>query len=363
MATSAKATSQQLSALTWNVEGIKKNIFPLAEVLNSKKSSLVFLSEPQVYQCDIASIAQYIDHDYCFSLNSEDDMDPELPLLKSKAKGGTMVLWRKWLDPHIKVIPVTTASFLPLVLTLPGYQPSVHVAVYLPTHGQDTEFVSELANLRNCLDELVTTYSNPCIYIRGDANVNAKNTTRVKIMQSFKQHFNLTETNIEHKTYHHFVGDGKFDSNVDVILHTADSSNPQVYPECVTSIICQKDTPSISSHHDLILSSFSLPPAMPEASSSELVAAPRLSLQRNKIEWSEEGVAEYESIVSKQLRRIRDTWLVPNCQASMSVLLQLSNTILSKAALATNEGRTLERKTSLKKKKVPHLILKAKPRF
>ena len=318
MATSAKATSQQLSALTWNIEGIKRNVFSLVEVLTSEKSSLVFLSEPQVYQCVMANIVQYLDHDYCSSLNSEDIMDPELPLLKSKAKGGTMVLWRKWLDPHIKVIPVSTASFLPIVLTLPGCQPSVHVAVYLPTHGQDTEFVSELASLRNCLDDLLTKYSNPCLYIRGDANVNAKNTTRVKIMKSFRQHFNLTETIIEHKTYHHFVGGGKYDSNVDVILHSAGSKNLKIYTENVTSIICQKNTPGINSHHDLILSSFSLPPGSPETSSADLVDAPRLPIQRNNIEWSEEGVIEYETIVGAQLRRIRNTWLVPNCQASMS---------------------------------------------
>ena len=70
---------------------------------------------------------------------------------------------------------------------MPDRCPSVHLALYMPTHGQDTEFVSELASLRNCLDDLVATHSNLCIYIRGDSNVNAKNTNRVSMLKSSMQ--------------------------------------------------------------------------------------------------------------------------------------------------------------------------------
>ena len=168
--------------------------------------TLVFLSEPQAYQCELSSILQYINQEYCHSLNSEDIYETDLPLLRSKAKGGTMVLWRKYLDPHVKLIDVNSTAFLPLLLSMPGRCPSLHVALYMPTHGQDTEFVSELASLRNCLDHQIATHSNLCIYIRGDSNVNAKNTNRVSMLKSFMQHFNLTETIITHKTYHHFVG-------------------------------------------------------------------------------------------------------------------------------------------------------------
>ena len=184
MATSAKASYQKLTALTWNIEGVKRNMFMLAEILNSRSCSLVFLSEPQAYQCDLNHITQYIAHKYCYMLNYEDNYEPELPLHQSKAKGGTMVLWQKWLDPYVKVVAVTTTAFLPIVLSIPGSQPTVHVALYLPTHGQDTEFVSELASLRNCLDELNSVYDYPRIYIRGDANVNNKNVNRVNILKA-----------------------------------------------------------------------------------------------------------------------------------------------------------------------------------
>ena len=83
MATSAKATPQQLRALSWNIENIRRNVFVLRDFLNTEDVSLVFLSETQVYQCDLPSIAQYLDYDYCYSLNSDDLYDQDLPLVYS----------------------------------------------------------------------------------------------------------------------------------------------------------------------------------------------------------------------------------------------------------------------------------------
>ena len=326
----------------------------LAEVLRSEMPSLVFLSEPQVFQSDIQNTAQYFQPDYCYFLNSEDSNDPDLPLVSSKAKGGTMILWRKYLDPFIKVVNVNSSAFLPIVISIPGSRTSVHVALYLPTHGQDTEFVSELANLRNCLDDLITEYGNPCIYIRGDGNVNIKNTNRVNILSSFKTHFDLNETEILHKTYHHFVGHGLYDSNVDVILHSRGS---KVSPEAIMGILCQKNNPAMYSHHDIILSTFSLPPGDKEQSAGDLVSAPRMNHQRNKVIWTEEGIEKYSALVSTHLRRIRDTWLDPQSQASMSVLLQLTNSMLSKAASDTNESKVLNSKVTPRRKKIPQPIL------
>ena len=311
--------------MTWNAENVKKNIFALADFLNAHQSSLVFLSEPQAYQADLPSIVQYVKHDYFFSLNSDDLADPELPLVCSKARGGTMVLWRRWLDPYVRVIPVTSSAFLPILLTLPECRPSVHVALYLPTHGQDTEFVSEIANLKNCLDRLNSTHNYPLLYIRGDANVNCKNLTRVKVLKSFMAHFNLVRIEITHKTYHHFVGAGQYDSNVDVILHTVGTTISGMQQEKISGIICQKITPVMSSHHDVILSSFHLPPGDAEPESDGLICAPKLDIQRVKVMWTEDGIDEYSEQVSSLLRYIRSTWLHPSSQASMSVLLQLTN--------------------------------------
>ena len=132
--------------MTWNIEGIKPHQYFLSEALLSQLPDLVFLSEPQAFQCDMDPAMKSVCHEYCHWLNSEDLYDQDLPLVKSKSKGGTLAMWRKWLDPHISVHPVQSPAFLPLILQLPGALTSVHIAVYLPTSGKEYEFISELAN-------------------------------------------------------------------------------------------------------------------------------------------------------------------------------------------------------------------------
>ena len=124
-------------------------------------------------------------------------------------------------------------------------------------------------------------------------------------------------------------------------------------------ILCQKNNPAIYSHHDIILSTFSLPPGDKEQSAGDLVtvSAPRMNHQRNKVIWTEEGIEKYSALVSTHLRRIRDTWLDPQSQASMSVLLQLTNSMLSKAASDTNESKVLNSKVTPRRKKIPQPIL------
>ena len=244
-------------------------------ILHTWQPALAFLSEPLAYQCDLQAMNQYLGPQYCCSLNSEDIYDPELPLYKSKTKGGTMVLWQRQFDPHLKVIPVNTTTFLPVVLTLPGAKPAVHVSLYLSTHGQDSAFVSELANLKICLESLNASYDCPDIYIRGDGNVNAKNSNRVTLLESFIFSMNLKQTEIHHKTYHHFVGQGQFDSNVDILLQSK-----VVKEEQVVKILCKHEDQGMNSHNDAIISEFSASPGHVEPPSSNLVPAPRLDHTR-----------------------------------------------------------------------------------
>ena len=236
--------------LTWNIENVKTHKYALCKHLLASMPDLVLLSEPQSYQTDIRQALDGVSHEYDFWLNSDDLQDPELPLVKPRAVGGTLALWRKWLDPYISVYPVQSSAFLPLVLKLPDSRTSVHVALYLPTHGRDAEFVSELASLQNCIEDICTKHKDAVVFIRGDSNCNLRNTNRMQLLANFLEEFSLTQVPILHPTYHHFVGDGKFDSNIDILLHTKLGNVSEV----VTDIMCIKNDPEISSHHDMIIS-------------------------------------------------------------------------------------------------------------
>ena len=75
----------------------------------------------------------------------------------------------------MKVLPTTSPAVLPIILSVPGLARSAHIALYLPTHGKDSEFVSALAALESCMLSITEEYSCP-IYMRGDCNVNPSNT-------------------------------------------------------------------------------------------------------------------------------------------------------------------------------------------
>ena len=98
-----------------------------------------------------------------------------------------MALWKRSFDPYITPLPSNSSAILPLLLKLPESKVSVHIAIYLPTHGKDVEFLEELSNLQLCIDDIRSSHNDPVIFVRGDANRNEKNRTRSLSLQSFIQ--------------------------------------------------------------------------------------------------------------------------------------------------------------------------------
>ena len=152
--------------MTWNVEGLHRNIHSLKYFIDLHKRHLVFLSEPQTFQCDAAILLQPVRGCYSYHLNSEDLHTPDMVLNSSKAKGGTMILWKTSLDPFVSIIPTNTPSVVAVLLKVPGYIASVHVAIYLPTAGQEVQFISALSNLDTCLGDLLDKSPHtPFLYV------------------------------------------------------------------------------------------------------------------------------------------------------------------------------------------------------
>ena len=282
-----------------------------------------------------------VSHEYSYWLNSNDRHDPELSLSTSRSVGGTLAMWRKHLDPYITVHPTQTSAVLPLVLQLPGAKISAHIAVYLPTIGKDAQFVAELANLQNCIDELNNNYNDPIVFVRGDFNVNPKNTARLGLLKSLMSQYSFNKVNIGHPTYHHFTGDDKSDSILDIILYSKHAKHISV-SESLTQIICKFLHPEMSSHHDLLFSQFSLPSQDRTDNSENLEQAPRTNIIRNKILWSQEGSENYSELVSTQLQQLRQVCPSKPCRTATSVILQSTNHLLNLAACLTNPSFSID---------------------
>ena len=131
--------------------------------------------------------------------------------------------------------------------------------MYLPTAGQDDLFTCALAALDVMLSDLNEKHDGQApIFVRGDANASSKNVLRSSLLQHFLTKHNLHRLHISHLTYHHFIGNGLFDSDLDVVLY----SNTPSATETLVDVICKLQNPLINSLHDIIISEFTLPPGL-----------------------------------------------------------------------------------------------------
>ena len=122
-------------------------------------------------------------------------------------------------------------------------------------------------------------------------NVNIKNKSRVTIFNNFCKVYSLIPTAINHTTYHHFLGDGLFDSNLDIIAHSEAIANPEI----IQKIICKHEEPFVESHHDILLSSFSLPLYEFAKNLDNLIEAPKVPNKRIKVIWKDENIPKQEN--------------------------------------------------------------------
>ena len=263
-------------------------------------------------------------------------------------------MWKKHFYQHISICTRgLSASFLPLIFSAPGLVTSIHITIYLPTAGKDIEFVEELAKLDDCIESLTGEHPNAVLYIRGDSNVNKKDKNRTALFKKLCNDWNLVETKIGHPTYHHFTGNGSSDSQLDVLLRSKTAS------ESLEEIYCKLENPLILSHHDALLSSFSLPPSTPPPPDMDNPLAPRIENMRVRVHWGDAGIENYKSSIEENLARIRSNWLDSSSPSSFSVLLQTTNAFLDLCARKTNSSTKLCKKFGDKSTKKPTYLVQS----
>ena len=69
-----------LVVISWNIEGLERNIHNLDHFLSIVKPCLVLLSEPQIFACDVARAMLVSAGNYKYYMNSKDSHDPDTSL-------------------------------------------------------------------------------------------------------------------------------------------------------------------------------------------------------------------------------------------------------------------------------------------
>ena len=59
-----EATYNKMKILTWNIEGLKAQVFTLVDVTLEYLPDLIFISEPQVFRTTAGSLMDYLNHEY-----------------------------------------------------------------------------------------------------------------------------------------------------------------------------------------------------------------------------------------------------------------------------------------------------------
>ena len=350
-------TPMIIKNLTWNIEGFSRNSFNLLKILSQEDPSCIFISEPWLYLADAPLALQQFLPQYCYFLNSEDRHDPLLSLTKSRAHGGTLAIWKKELDAYISILEPSSSHVLALVLDKPGYKVSIHITVYLTTCGRDPDFFKDLVHLQDTLDYVNEKYPEASIYIRGDANAATtprNNNKRDEVFKFFITENRLFPININHKTYHHFTNNGLSDSCIDVLLQPEDSD-----AETLEKILCMKTNPLIDSSHDALISNISLAYQDTSDKLNDIPVAPKIEHIKHKIEWSTEGIKNYQDLVLKTLPPLQQDYSDVHTPEVASVLFQVTNHILTEAAKTTNKCIQLVKKSKPRKPFIPPEVSEA----
>ena len=188
--------------------------------------------------------------------------------------------------------------------------------------------------------------------IRGDANAAIPPrdfNSRDSLFNYFMERLNLCPLLTNHKTYHHFMGNGVSDSSIDVILQKSSSF---IISEEIKTILCSKSDSRVDSKHDIIVSAISVP-FIGEVSEKLLDKPPTIPNTKHRILWSDEGIMNYRNILSQSLLNIQHNWQNPSSPVSFSVLLELTNEALASAAKNTNKLIDLSKEKPPFKVKVP----------
>ena len=145
--------------MSWNIEGLRRNIFNLKELIDEYEPDFVFLSESQLYSCDVNLSMRYLENTYGFYLNSSDKFDHDLPLTHPKAWGGTMAIWKISLDPYLSIQKSRDQSKLQVSETFNDFTEDYDNILNLAKHSPPIKPITEGESL-NLLLKMKTNVSD-----------------------------------------------------------------------------------------------------------------------------------------------------------------------------------------------------------
>ena len=135
---------------------------------------------------------------------------------------------------------------------------------------------------------------------------------------------------INHTTYHHFTNNGLSDSTIDILLFLPTHIRWSPGEHC-RSYYVVGPTPVLT------LVMMLLYPLLLFLTKDNIVA-PKIKHTKHKIIWTDEGMLQYQMLVSKTLPTLQTDYCEVSEPEVASVLFQITNHILTDADKKTNKS-------------------------
>ena len=277
--------------------------------------------------------------DYEFETTSSDSFLPaeDIILQRGPVWHGTAIGWHSSISSFIKTIPIVSTRFCGIKLEYSGIDIIAYTA-YLPTSGQDDEFIEEISNLSHDISENVTRKT--VIVIGMDSNSSQKSSSRrQEAFSLFTEKFQLQTILPGSKpTFHH--NNGVSESQIDHIL----TNNPNA----VTFLkqICKLDDPVNISSHDVILGNLKILKVNNEEEEIDYSNTYEEFIP-TKIIWTENQ--EYQRITAEILNNLLETFDLPEHLPSLA---EMSSNMIAICAEKYFENKH-PRKAPKKARKTP----------
>ena len=244
--------------------------------------------------------------DYNFLTTSADMFTPieDLILQSGPVWHGTAIGWNKSLEKSIEKLPTISERFCGVKYVEKHSDTNIIAyTAYLPTSGQDEEFLEVLSQLNS---DIVLHNTNDSVIIIGtDSNVSIKSSKRrYEAMQHFLEYFSLkTILMSENPTFHH--NNQTSESQVDhILIFIPDKSKVRIK---FKAQLCLKDDSSNISSHDVIIGEVELPMVQEDVIEKDYSTSYTPFIVK-KPKWNDLGKYDYQNQTSEILQKLSNNY-------------------------------------------------------
>ena len=330
--------------ITYNCEGYRRTKFYLSHIVKKYSPIFLFLQETWLPHHESHKLSEEF-LDYNFTTTSSDMFTPpeDLVLQSGPTWHGTALGWMKSLEKSITKLPIISERFCGIKYE--DKEAGVNIiayTAYLPTSGQDNEFLEILSILS--LDISKHIVDGSVVIIGTDSNVSKKSSKRrYDAMESFLQSFSLvTILEDEKPTFHH--NNQTAESQVDHI-YTCIPDKSKIKITFKDQLCLKSDSANISSH-DVIIGQIALI-ITTEDNNEEDFSSSYTPFVVKKPKWNSEQKPDYEQKAYNDLKELSenysDTEFIPELCEMFSKALVIS----AEKVFETSEPNFKEKKKRL----------------